>query len=1075
MIAPKHNKTRAQETMTTTSDFNSNDNGECVVQKLDTGKHKREKYVLLPEKFIHKRNSETFIYDSRTSPLSNIHPTPFTVEGQTYSCNRQYIEHQKALLFEDWEAARKILNTTDPDEISRIPIKGFRREKWEQHEEHIMIDAAIHKFSKNNKLMELLFRTSDLLLGNMGSNLRYGTGMMIDSDDALNRNKWPGHNREGKAVMAARDILRSQDKIASVSVVSLEHFRSEPLDKKQWLNAKKQGQAILETNNLGSETAQSSDVLHDDLEINDTEIELKHRAEDVLKRGPTNTIFTKYIFLPEKCVHKKDSCTLVFGILSPLSNLYPAEFIVNGQTYICALQYTEHQKALLFGDEENIRKIFVATYPEEIEIYKSNDGNKEKLEQHEEQILFDAALHKFRYFPKLKKLLLRTGDLPLGFVIADIRYGTGVKMSSARALDRNLWAGENRCGRALMQAREILKKETREETSSKLNTSFYRVTPSSDSELTYQCVDYEKLDKWEPGQCIPVPEKYLHRQDKENFLYHGELSPFSTFYPAPFTVDGQAYSCAMQYIEHQKALLSRDEETAEKILQTTEPAAEVFKVKGFSKEEWKHFERNILICAAIYKFSQNEKLKELLLNTDDLHFGCMARNLRLGTGTLLHSDMAFDRKSWPGKNTNGEVLVVTRDLLRMGDNIFKEKTNSALYNCVEDYVARKDSVIRNPVEEPTTKTNNNLETHHQGLSEKCLPVCEKLVHKQDSDTLVFCATYSPFSDFHPAPFTVDGQRFSYAAQYIMYHKALLFGDVETVEKILKSRDPEEMTTNKVYDFKPEKWMQCAETTMKDAAFHKFSQNLKLKKLLLRTDDLHLGEAQTNTFYGTGVRFDKTKALDRENWTGENIAGKALMAARDTLRKQEAMLIAPEGRNCAEDVPEGCVPVWEYWIHKWNSETFIYDSRMSPFSDMHPAPFTVDEQMYSCRVQYILHQKALLLGDHEAADKILKATNPDEMQQIPCEAIKIRQWKQREGRIMIFSAVYMFSQNEKLKKLLLDTGDLYLGCTGWNVRYGTGMVINAKGALNRKQWTGQNMSGESLMAARNILRKQSVKH
>ena len=181
----------------------------------------------------------------------------------------------------------------------------------------------------------------------------------------------------------------------------------------------------------------------------------------------------------------------------------------------------------------------------------------------------------------------------------------------------------------------------------------------------------------------------------------------------------------------------------------------------------------------------------------------------------------------------------------MRDNTFTERTNSAVYSFVKDYLENKTSAIPDPVEEETVETNHHDVTAnrktYQVFYEKCLPVCEKLIHKQDSDTLVY-DHYSPFSDLHPAPFTVDGERFSSAAQYIMYHKALLFGDEETAEQILRSRDLEEIISLKVYGLKVEKWRQHAEKSIRDAYFYKFNQNPKLKYLLLRTEDLHLGEA-----------------------------------------------------------------------------------------------------------------------------------------------------------------------------------------------------------------------------------------
>ena len=339
--------------------------------------------------------------------------------------------------------------------------------------------------------------------------------------------------------------------------------------------------------------------------------------------------------------------------------------------------------------------------------------------------------------------------------------------------------------------------------------------------------------------------------------------------------------------------------------------------------------------------------------------------------------------------------------------------------------------------------------------------------------------YSPFSSLHPAPFTVDGLRFSSAAQYMMYHKALLFGDEETAEQILRSRDLEEIISLKVYGLKVEKWRQHAEKSIRDAYFYKFNQNPKLKYLLLRTEDLHLGEAQTDTFYGTGVTFDKTEALDRNHWTGENLAGKALMVTRDTLRKHETLLVT-QGSSGGdldavinevddEEMPKGCVPVWEKWIHKQNSETFIFHSQMSPFSERHPAPFTVNGQTYNCTQQYIAHQKALMFKDKETGDKILETTEPDEITRISVKGFNREKWEQHDEEIFVDAAIYKFSQNEQLKGLLLNTGLIHLGCMSRNLIYGTGLVIDSEEALNKRRWKGENRHGTALMEARYILR------
>lgn len=50
----------------------------------------------------------------------------------------------------------------------------------------------------------------------------------------------------------------------------------------------------------------------------------------------------------------------------------------------------------------------------------------------------------------------------------------------------------------------------------------------------------------------------------------------------------------------------------------------------------------------------------------------------------------------------------------------------------------------------------------------------------------FWRTASPFSQWHPADFTVSGVHYTSAEQYMMHQKALLFGDQIIADKILKA-------------------------------------------------------------------------------------------------------------------------------------------------------------------------------------------------------------------------------------------------------------------------------------------------
>ena len=96
--------------------------------------------------------------------------------------------------------------------------------------------------------------------------------------------------------------------------------------------------------------------------------------------------------------------------------------------------------------------------------------------------------------------------------------------------------------------------------------------------------------------------------------------PFSQWHPANFIVDDISYNCAEQYMMAQKALLFGDHESYTKIMQSNEPR--VHKkigrgVKGFIQKKWDETCEKIVLDANIAKFSQNEDLLKILLDTED--------------------------------------------------------------------------------------------------------------------------------------------------------------------------------------------------------------------------------------------------------------------------------------------------------------------------------------------------------------------------------------------------------------------------------------------------------------------------
>ena len=145
----------------------------------------------------------------------------------------------------------------------------------------------------------------------------------------------------------------------------------------------------------------------------------------------------------------------------------------------------------------------------------------------------------------------------------------------------------------------------------------------------------------------------------------------------------------------------------------------------------------------------------------------------------------------------------------------------------------------------------------------------------------FWKAESPFSQWHPSKFTVDGILYGCAEQYMMYQKAILFGDDATAQQILKTDVPwkQKYLGRRVKNFDEAIWMGQCRDVVKQGNMAKFSQSEKLKKMLLETRGSVLVEASP-VEWGIGYVASHPKAQTRATYP--NWLGFALTEVRDEL-------------------------------------------------------------------------------------------------------------------------------------------------------------------------------------------------
>lgn len=144
---------------------------------------------------------------------------------------------------------------------------------------------------------------------------------------------------------------------------------------------------------------------------------------------------------------------------------------------------------------------------------------------------------------------------------------------------------------------------------------------------------------------------------------------------------------------------------------------------------------------------------------------------------------------------------------------------------------------------------------------------------------------SRLSQWQRAPFVLGGVTFTHAEQYIMYSKALLFGDRDAAGRILAAETPREQQSigRTVRGFDEPTWELFREGIVFAGNYARFRQNPDQRELLFATRGTTLVEASPHDrVWGIGLAADDPRALDRSQWLGLNLLGEALTRVREVL-------------------------------------------------------------------------------------------------------------------------------------------------------------------------------------------------
>lgn len=153
----------------------------------------------------------------------------------------------------------------------------------------------------------------------------------------------------------------------------------------------------------------------------------------------------------------------------------------------------------------------------------------------------------------------------------------------------------------------------------------------------------------------------FHNPDEEN----GYLS---NWFLSEFTVGGITFSSMEQYMMYEKAVLFKDQITAEKILQTDDVAkikALGRTVQNFDDEVWAKEREGIVYNGVLEKFRQNPELAEKLKKTgEEIIAECAVKDRIWGIGLSIKDENRLSIDKWRGQNLLGRILMRVREDIR---------------------------------------------------------------------------------------------------------------------------------------------------------------------------------------------------------------------------------------------------------------------------------------------------------------------------------------------------------------------------------------------------------------------------
>ena len=165
-------------------------------------------------KVTSKEDEETVAFFGELNPLSNFHPSEFTLDNTSFHSSEQFIQYTKAKFFKDNQTADRILSSTSPGECKAKAenITGFSKKKWDRSAKELCTPGIEAKFYQNEDLMNVLVNmTLNKTIIEATSDSVWGSGVPLHKDNCLDPHKWTSQGILGEVLQELRDKVTGED------------------------------------------------------------------------------------------------------------------------------------------------------------------------------------------------------------------------------------------------------------------------------------------------------------------------------------------------------------------------------------------------------------------------------------------------------------------------------------------------------------------------------------------------------------------------------------------------------------------------------------------------------------------------------------------------------------------------------------------------------------------------------------------------------------------------------------------------------------------------------------------------